>query len=1381
MIADLRDTGIHAVGGIRWGTHFCQFYETQADLLDTLVPYFKAGVENRECCLWILSPPLTAAVALKALKAEVPTIDRHLAAGDITLVSYSDWYLQGGSFDLQTVISSWKQYVTEALAKGYAGVRVSGELVWEEQQNEWKNLAEYERVIADSISELRMTALCTYALGNCGATQVLDVVCTHEFALATRNGKLEVVETSETKKAKGEIQELNRELEGRVIERTTQLEIASQELKKESVERERTAKQSAAFATLARKLSGASVLLDAARIIVDTARNLFGWDSCTIYFYEADRDVLRPVLYIDTIAGSPVDVSVLPPESKPTARIRKLLQQGAVLTLREEPFAFEDDSVPFGDKTRPSAAIMDVLIRHASEIIGTLSLQCYTPRCYDLDALSDLEALAEHCGEAFNRIRAEQDLRESEERYRDLIEHSQDLFCTHDLEGRVLSVNRAAEKLMDCDLAEFEGKSFREILVPEVRDQFDEYLERIRRDGVASGTMLVQTSKGERRIWEYYNTLRTEGVAVPIVRGMARDITERKRAENALRDSERFRRTIIESEPESVKLISPDCTLLDINPAGLEIIGAKSREEVIGLPLLSLIAPECHQIFLDLHQRVCQGESMVAEFELIDLNGVRHWMETHAAPLRDRESTVIAHLAITRDITERKRAEESLKVFRELIDQSNDAIEVIDRGTFRFLDCNQSAYQSLGYTREEFLNLSVFDIDPLITRDTIAQRDEQMTGPGFATFESIHQRKDGSTFPVEINVKVVQLEREYRLAVVRDITERRRAEEDLRHAEQKYRRIFENAGEGIFQSTAEGSFLTANPALARMLGYESAEELMLTRVDIEHQHYVDPLRRQEFKRLVEKNGYIRNFEYQAYRKDGSILWVTANVRAVRDDEGALLYYEGTALDITDRKYAEGNLITQKEILEKIVENIPVMLNFVDNENRIKLVNREWQKTLGWSLEEVTNKDLDVFAQAYPDPKDYEKTMAFVAAGDGVWSDFTTRTKSGAVIDTSWARVKLSDGTTVGIGQDITARKRAEEAMREAEQKYRELFENAKDAIYVHDLNGRYTSINPAAEALSGYSREEILGRSFAEFIAPEYLGPVHENLCRKLSDAGETSYEVEVIAKDGRRVPVEINSRLIRKNGEAVGIQGIARDITERKRAQEAMRSYPRRLIEAQETERENIARELHDEIGQVLTAVRINLQSALRSSGKETFLLRIEDSIAVVDEALKQVRELSLQLRPSLLDDMGLTAALRWYANRYALRTGFTVEIQSDCENGRLRRELETACFRIAQEALTNIARYTEATRVLIELKRAQGTLALLIRDDGPGFDVEALFNNASAGAALGLRGMEERALSLEGHFQINSAPGRGTEVRVIFPLTSGSTSPELISHVSN
>jgi PAS domain S-box-containing protein len=357
-----------------------------------------------------------------------------------------------------------------------------------------------------------------------------------------------------------------------------------------------------------------------------------------------------------------------------------------------------------------------------------------------------------------------------------------------------------------------------------------------------------------------------------------------------------------------------------------------------------------------------------------------------------------------------------------------------------------------------------------------------------------------------------------------------------------------------------------------------------------------------------------------------------------------------------------------------------------------------------------------------------------------------------------------------LEERIAERNRVEAALRESEERYRELFENARDAMYVHDLNGTYTSVNHAAEELTGYSREEIVGHNFTEFISEEHIKHVRNSFCGKLASRGETSYEVDVIAKDGRRVPVEVSSRAIYENGLIVGVQGTARDITERKQAQDALQMFSRQLIEAQEEERRRIARELHDQIGQVLTAVKMNLHTVHRVCNGTEEGGHIKDNIEAVDEALRLVRDLSVDLRPPLLDDLGLVTALRWYVDRYAKRTGIVAEviIELDDPNVRFSRELETACFRIAQEALTNVVRHARARDVSVTLRQEDAILILSVKDDGVGFDHEALRKRAPRAATLGLLGMQERAHAAGGVVEVHSKISKGTEIRLKLPLES-------------
>ena len=355
-----------------------------------------------------------------------------------------------------------------------------------------------------------------------------------------------------------------------------------------------------------------------------------------------------------------------------------------------------------------------------------------------------------------------------------------------------------------------------------------------------------------------------------------------------------------------------------------------------------------------------------------------------------------------------------------------------------------------------------------------------------------------------------------------------------------------------------------------------------------------------------------------------------------------------------------------------------------------------------------------------------------------------------------------------LEERIAERKRAEVALRESEERYRELFENAKDAMYVHDLEGNYIRINRAAEELSGYSRDEIVGHNFTEFISKEHIKRVRQSFCSKLARVGETSYEVDVIAKDGRRVPVEVSSRAIYENGVLVGVQGMARDITERKLAQDALQMFSRQLIEAQEDERRRISRELHDQIGQILTAVKMNLYTVQQFCKTSDAGAYVKDNIVAVDEALRLVRDLSVDLRPPVLDDLGLATALRWYVDRYLKRTGLNVEVIIDLPdpNQRFLRELETACFRIAQEALSNIARHAQASQVQVQLAKEGNVLLLTVKDDGVGFDLDSLRKRAPRAATLGLVSMQERAHAAGGAIEIDSVRFHGTEIRFTLPL---------------
>lgn len=219
-------------------------------------------------------------------------------------------------------------------------------------------------------------------------------------------------------------------------------------------------------------------------------------------------------------------------------------------------------------------------------------------------------------------------------------------------------------------------------------------------------------------------------------------------------------------------------------------------------------------------------------------------------------------------------------------------------------------------------------------------------------------------------------------------------------------------------------------------------------------------------------------------------------------------------------------------------------------------------------------------------------------------------------------------------------------------------------------------------------------------------------------------------------------------------------------------------LLEVQEAERRHISRELHDEIGQALTAVKVNLQAALRMTGASSLNPYLEESISVVERTLEQVRNLSLDLRPSILDDLGVVAAVRWYIDRQANRAGFKAHFRADLPKLRLPPDLETTCFRIVQEAVTNAVRHSQAKNVWVVLEQGNSAeLELIIRDDGVGFDVNSAMQRAAGDLSLGLLGMHERAELIGGWVQITSNVEGGTEIRAVFPLER--IRPEVVKSV--
>ena len=246
MLDTIRKSGIEVVGDVPWGTHFCEFYQSRQDLIDTVGPYILTGLANNEFCMLIASEPLAAPDAEAALRNAVPDFDGYLERHQVEILSYSEWYLEDGSFDARRVLDGWVSKLAEAKARGYEGLRLTGNTFWLEKET-WEDFTDYEELINGTIGKYPMMALCTYALDRCGASEVIDVINNHQFALIKRDGRWRVIENSEYKRAAEERERL---------------------LAREQAARKEADRQSAQMRTLLASLGEAVVVVDSAGRIV---------------------------------------------------------------------------------------------------------------------------------------------------------------------------------------------------------------------------------------------------------------------------------------------------------------------------------------------------------------------------------------------------------------------------------------------------------------------------------------------------------------------------------------------------------------------------------------------------------------------------------------------------------------------------------------------------------------------------------------------------------------------------------------------------------------------------------------------------------------------------------------------------------------------------------------------------------------------------------------------------------------------------------------------------------------------------------------------------------------------------------------------------------
>jgi PAS domain S-box-containing protein len=606
-----------------------------------------------------------------------------------------------------------------------------------------------------------------------------------------------------------------------------------------------------------------------------------------------------------------------------------------------------------------------------------------------------------------------------------------------------------------------------------------------------------------------------------------------------------------------------------------------------------------------------------------------------------------------------------------------------------------------------------------------------------------------------------------------DITDLMYAEDALNAQALRYKTLMETSTDSIYVLNEKGDLQEANAAFLRRRGYTAAEVKGLNVADWDAEATREELR-ERLRKLV---GSSAVFETRHRCKDGSVFNVEVCATSVRTG-GEQLFFCVTR-DITERKQADQARYESEERFRQIAENINEVFwiwTAVPGKARLLYVSPAYATIWGRSCESLYASPQSWKEALHPNDKEW--VMAEIAGLDlEKVNDLTYRIVRP---DQSirWIRdrifpVRDERGMVVrfaGIAEDITEGKLAEKALRGSETKFRQLLASNITGVIFWNLQGDILDANDLFLNMVGYTREDLrLGNVNWKNLTPPEYARVDEKAVGELVATGTcTPFEKEYVRKDGGRVSVLIGSALLEPQKDTGS--SFVMDITERKKAEERLEHYThllqtfsRRLFEVQEEERRHLARELHDEIGQTLTAAKLNLQSAIANSGSEIFA-RLQETTAILDGLLDQVRKISLDLRPSMLDDLGLVPALRSLLDQQGRRASVAVRFSTENMPDNLDPVIQTTCFRIAQEAITNVVRHASAAEIGVDLRCENGDLRLLVRDNGIGFEAGSM---QAQTVGLGLVGINERAALVGGRAKIISSPNNGTAVDVCLPLT--------------
>jgi|CXWL01.1.fsa_nt_gi PAS domain S-box-containing protein len=645
-------------------------------------------------------------------------------------------------------------------------------------------------------------------------------------------------------------------------------------------------------------------------------------------------------------------------------------------------------------------------------------------------------------------------------------------------------------------------------------------------------------------------------------------VNDMNRAGSVVCKNEAKFRQIFESEPECVKLLGPDGALLEMNPAGLAMIEADSFEQVAGKSLFPIIAEEYRPAFSDLSKRVFAGGSGVLEFEIDGFKGGRRWLETHASPLRDSSGSITSLLGVTRDITERKRAGESLgkseAYNRAIVESSLNCLVLIDHEG-RINEFNPSAERTFGYTRAEALGQEIDEliIPPAFREDHRRGLERYLaTGEGPVVGKRLEMtaiRKNGEEFSIELTIaRIAGIEPPMFTGSIRDITDRKIAETAMRANEERLQNIFDGMSVFVGVISTDGRLNEVNQSAAAVGGLP--REALIGMYLVDTPWFADsPGSKKQLLHMLQiaAGGTVVREEMVIHAANSGQITTDVTFSPLTDEAGRVTQIIASGVDVTERKRAEEALAASERKHRDIFTLAPVGIYQCRRDGTLITANNALAETLGYSsVEELLAVNIADFYLLTGQRE--ELICKYENSGSAIDSELQWKRKDGSPI---WIQltsqaIKGAGGETgyfEGFVLDITERKKAEAYLHESEDRYRQLFDRNLAGVYRSTLDGRALECNDAFVNMYGYaSKQEMLARPASDF----YPSPAHrEQHLAELHEKRElTNSEIEQRRKDGSVMWCIENVALTREADGTETIHGTIIDITERKMADEELR-----------------------------------------------------------------------------------------------------------------------------------------------------------------------------------------------------------------------------------